>query len=164
MTTAQLLTKELQQEAANNKKILDRIPEAQLLWKPHEKSMTIGRLGMHIAELPGWIVRCLTADEYDLGAGPYIPNVPESRAQIMAEFEKTMQRAMDLLSTATDETLEKNWKLRRGEIVIQDMPRSSFVRRQFGHMSHHRGQLSVFLRLLNVPVPALYGPSADERT
>lgn len=163
MNTAQRLTAELQQEAAKNKLMLERIPESKLSWKPHEKSMTIGRLGMHIAELPNWIVRSLTSEEYEFGAGPYNPNIPQKHAQIMEEFENQLHKAIELLKTASDDMLSRNWKVRKGDKLIYDMPRADIIRRQMNHIIHHRGQLSVFLRLLDVPVPGVFGPTADER-
>jgi uncharacterized damage-inducible protein DinB len=163
MNTAQRLVADLQQEAAKNKLMLEKIPESKLSWKPHEKSMTIGRLGMHIAELPHWITRSLSSDEYDMGTAPYNPNIPQAHAQIMAEFESQLRKATDILNTASDDALAKTWKFRKGDRVIYDMPRSDVIRRQLNHIIHHRGQLSVFLRLLDVPVPGVFGPTADER-
>lgn len=163
MNTAQRLVAELQQEAAKNKLMLERIPESKLSWKPHEKSMTIGRLGMHIAELPNWIVRSLTSEEYEFGVGSYNPNIPQKHVQIMEEFENQLHKATEILKTASDETLSKNWKVRKGDKLIYDMPRADIIRRQLNHIIHHRGQLSVFLRLLDVPVPGVFGPTADER-
>lgn len=163
MTIALRLIKELQQEAVKNKTMLERIPEPKLSWKPHEKSMTIGRLGMHIAELPKWIARCLTTKEYDMGTAPYNPNIPSTHAQIMAEFESQFNNAVKVLETASDSVLSESWKFRKGDKVIYEMPRAEVVRRQMNHIIHHRGQLSVYLRLVDVPVPGTFGPSADER-
>ena len=163
MNKAQAFITELQLESEKTKVILERIPETQLLWKPHEKSMTIGRLGLHVAELPNWVVRVLATEAFDFGPGPYTPRIPQTHAEIMSEFEKTLQEAIHALSGATEEKLAENWKLHRGERTIIEVTRSSFIRRSINHMVHHRGQLSVYLRLLNVPVPAIYGPSADEK-
>lgn len=163
MNTAQRLTAELQQEAAKNKLMLERIPESKLSWKPHEKSMTIGRLGMHIAELPNWIVRSLTSEEFEFGTGPYNPNIPQKHSQIMQEFEDQLSKALEVLKGATDDMLAKNWRVRKGDKLIYDMPRAEVIRRQMNHIIHHRGQLSVFLRLLDIPVPGTFGPTADER-
>jgi uncharacterized damage-inducible protein DinB len=163
MNTAQRLIAEIQQEAGKNKTMLERIPESKLSWRPHAKSMTIGRLGMHIAELPNWIVRSLTSEEYDFGTGPYTPNIPQTHAQIIVEFEQQLRSATETLGTASDEVLSKNWRVRKGDKVIYDMPRSEVIRRQLNHIIHHRGQLSVYLRLLDVPVPGVYGPTADEK-
>jgi uncharacterized damage-inducible protein DinB len=163
MSTAQRFIKELQQEATKNRAMLERIPEPRLSWKPHDKSMTLGRLGMHIAELPRWVDRCLNSKEFDMGTGPYNPNIPKTHAEIMAEFDRQLLSAVKNLESATDAMLEEQWKFRRGDLVIYDLPRGEVIRRQLNHIIHHRGQLSVFLRLLDVPVPGTYGPSADER-
>ncbi len=162
MNTAQRLIAELQQESAKNKIMLERIPESKLSWKPHEKSMTIGRLGMHIAELPNWITRSLTSEEYEIGATPYNPNIPQTHSQILTEFEKQLRKAIEQLDAASDETLAKNWRVHKADKVIYDIPRAEVIRRQLNHIIHHRGQLSVFLRLLDVPVPGTFGPTADE--
>jgi uncharacterized damage-inducible protein DinB len=160
---AKELVTELEQEAETTKRVLERIPEAQLTWKPHEKSMTLGRLGQHIAELPQWVVRCLTMDEFVFSDGPYKPVIPETHAQIMQTLEKNMDAAVKALETATDEKLATMWKVRKGERVISERQRFATIRRELRHLVHHRGQLSVYLRLLNVPLPNMYGPTADER-
>ena len=162
MNTAQRLSAELRQESAKNKIMLERIPASKLSWKPHEKCMTIGRLGMNIAELPNWITRSLASEEYDIGAAPYNPNIPQSHGQILAEFENQLRKAIERLDSASDETLAKNWRVRKADKVIYDIPRAEVIRRQLNHIIHHRGQLSVFLRLLDVPVPGTFGPTADE--
>jgi len=163
MNTAQRLIAELKQESAKNKTMLERIPESKLSWKPHEKSMTIGRLGMHIAEIPNWITRSLTSESHEIPVGPYNPNVPKTHAQIMTEFDCQLETAIGHLKNASDETLAKNWKVTKGDKMIYDMTRAEVIRRQMNHIIHHRGQLSVFLRLLDVAVPPSYGPTADER-
>ncbi len=163
MSTAQRLINELQVEAVKNKVMLERIPGGKLSWKPHEKSMTIGRLGMHIAELPKWFERCLTTKDYDMGTAPYNPNIPSAHTQIMAEFDSQLKNAVKVLETSNDNALSEIWKFRRGDKVIYEMTRAEVIRRQINHIIHHRGQLSVYLRLLDVPVPGTFGPSADER-
>lgn len=163
MNTAERLIAELKQESAKNKTMLERIPDLKLSWKPHEKSMTIGRLGMHIAELPNWITRSLTSESHEIGTGAYSPNIPKTHAQILAEFDSQLDTAIGHLKNATDDTLAKNWKVTKGDKLIYDMSRAEVIRRQMNHIIHHRGQLSVFLRLLDVSVPPVYGPTADER-
>jgi len=163
MNRAQELTAELQAESNSTKKILERIPESKMTWKPHEKSMTLGRLGMHIAELPRWIVRYLETQDYDFGTAAYKPVIPESHAQIMGEFETALSYAVGALKNSSDTELEKHWKaLNRGQIIF-DLPRREVIQRGLHHLIHHRGQLSVYLRLLGVPLPGMYGPTADER-
>lgn len=163
MNTAERLIAEIQQESAKNRTMLERIPESRLSWKPHEKSMTIGRLGMHIAELPHWITRSLTLDSYEIGTGSYNPNIPKTQAEILKEFDKQLEAAIGHLAKASDETLSRTWKVSKSDKVVYDLPREQVIRRQMNHIIHHRGQLSVFLRLLEVPVPPTYGPTADER-
>ncbi len=163
MNTAERLIAELQQEAAKNRTMLERIPESKLSWKPHEKSMTIGRLGMHIAEIPQWITRSMTLESFDIGAGPYNPNIPKTHGEILKEFDRQLETAVGYLAKATDETLAGKWKVSKGDTLVYDLPREQVVRRQMNHIIHHRGQLSVFLRLLGIPVPPSYGPTADER-
>jgi uncharacterized damage-inducible protein DinB len=163
MKTAERLITEIQQESAKNRTMLERIPESKLSWKPHEKSMTIGRLGMHIAELPHWITRCLTMDSFEIGNSPYNPNIPKTQTEILKEFDSQLDTAIRHLAKASDEALAGTWKVSKGDKVVYNLPREQVVRRQMNHIIHHRGQLSVFLRLLDVPVPPTYGPTADER-
>lgn len=163
MSLAETLTRQLQAVAAGNKKILERVPEDKLGWKPHEKSMTLGRLAMHIAELPHWVNRCLEDDHFDFSKLVYKPVIPENLAEIMSTYDSKLATAVEALSKATDEQLNANWSLRRGDAIIYEMPRKEVLHREQQHTVHHRGQLSVYLRLLDVPVPGLFGPSADER-
>jgi len=163
MKLADIYIGQLKSVVDANRRIIDRIPEDKLTWKPHEKSMTLGRLAMHVAELPHWVTRCLSTDFYDFAAQQYVPNIPETKQDILDKLEATLQGAITSLNNATDEDLAKNWSLRRGDITIYDLPRTVILHREQQHMVHHRGQLSVYLRLLDVPVPGIFGPSADER-
>ena len=163
MNISDILIAELDMESAGTKKVLDRIPESNLIWKPHDKSMMIGRLGLHIAELPDWIIRCLTSEEYNFGVGPYQPTFPSAKGDILRVFDEKLTKAKDAIRSTSDEQFAKHWKLRKGDFLIFDLPRPAVVRRQINHIIHHRGQLTVYLRLLGVPVPGLYGPSADEK-
>ncbi|MBS1771889.1 MAG: DUF664 domain-containing protein [Bacteroidetes bacterium] len=163
MSLAQTLTKQLQIVAAGNKKILERVPQDKLNWQPHEKSMTLGRLAMHLAELPHWFNRCIESDHFDFAAHPFKPNIPETHAQIMEEYERKLPPAVEALSKVTDAQMDELWSLKRGDITVFTMPRVDYLLHAIEHMVHHRGQLSVYLRLLDVPVPGMFGPSADER-
>lgn len=163
MTIAQQFSAELRDQANNTRKVLERIPQDKLGWKPHEKSTTIGRLGMHIAEQPGTIVRTLTTEGIDFAAVPFKPVFPNTTAEIMDTFEKTLKEASDALEKYPDDKLSLIWVARRGEQIAYQMPRSAVVRRALNHIIHHRGQLTVYLRLLDVPVPPTFGPTADER-
>jgi uncharacterized damage-inducible protein DinB len=163
MALAKQLSAELQQQAANTKKLLERIPGDNLTWKPHEKSTQIGRLGMHIAELPNSITRALESTGIDFAAVPFKPVFPNTTAEILDTFDKSLAKAVEALGKASDKDMEVIWKARRGEQVIYEMPRAAVVRRTLEHAIHHRGQLTVYLRLLNIPVPGTFGPSADEK-
>jgi uncharacterized damage-inducible protein DinB len=163
MQTKEQLIAELTKESEGTKTILLRIPETNLLWKPHAKSMTIGRLGMHIAELPGWISTCLETQELNFNPQDYKPFMPSAQAQIMEAFDKNLRKAIAILGVASEQTLAQQWKFRVGDQVIFDHPRRDVIRAGINHIIHHRGQLSVFLRLLDIPIPGLYGPTADEK-
>ena len=158
------LIAELKQEAVNTRKMLERVPEDKFLWKPHEKSMTIGRLASHIAEIPVWINRTLTANEFDFATASMVRTTYENRAALLKVFDEKQAEAIAALQNTTDEMLNETYSVRRGEQVMFSMPRKVMMRNfAFNHLIHHRGQLSVNLRLLDVPVPGMYGPSADER-
>ena len=155
---------ELKYEASNTRKILARIPEEQFNWKPHEKSMSLARLACHIAELPQWIAHIMTGTEFNFATDSFNRINVSSRDELIAIFELTIQRAIEYLEKATDDELNTSWTLRRAEIMRFELPRKVAIRNMvMNHIVHHRGQLSVYLRLLNVPVPGMYGPSADEK-
>jgi len=164
MTTATIYLAELEQEAAKTKRILERIPADKLTWKPHEKSMTLGRLGMHIAELPNWIKSTVETEGFDFAKSAYKPLVPDTKEQILEQFERSLTTGVETLSKVTEDELRVTWKATRGEQVVFALPRSGMIRNNLSHIIHHRGQLSVYLRLLGVPLPNLYGPTADERS
>jgi uncharacterized damage-inducible protein DinB len=163
MSIGQFFIQQFQQEAAGTEKILSRIPEDHFTWRPHEKSMTLGRLGMHIAELPRWVVRCVQTESFTFGSDGYKPVFPETLAQIMETFQQSLSDAITALNDASDETMRANWKLMYRDMVLYDLPRTAVIGKELRHIVHHRGQLSVYLRQLNVPLPNLYGPTADER-
>lgn len=163
MSIAKEFSIELNQQAANTKKVLERIPEGKLTWKPHEKSQQIGRLGMHIAELPNTIVRAIETESFDFAATPFKPVFPNTTAEIMETFEKSLSKATEILEKTPDDQLPIIWRALRGGQLVWEMPRSTVIRNTLNHILHHRGQLTVFLRLLDVPVPKTFGPTADER-
>lgn len=163
MSICQSLAAELQQEAKATRKLLERVPEGSFDWKPHDKSMSIGRLAGHVAELAALIVPALTQDELDFATGKYQPFVPSSTAELLERFDHNINAAIELLSGQADERMGDSWRLASGEQTFFKGPRAAAVRvLAFNHVVHHRGQLSVYLRLLDVPVPSIYGPSADE--
>lgn len=161
----QSLLQELEFETPATRKTLERVPE-QLNWAPHTKSMTMGRLAQHLAEIPDWAVKAITLDELDLapvGAAPYKPPVLSSTPQLLAEFDKNMAAAKAALAGTNDDHLMKPWSLKMGGKTVLTMPRVAVVRNfVLNHNVHHRAQLGVYLRLNNIPVPSVYGPSADE--
>ncbi|MFL5808562.1 MAG: DinB family protein [Flavisolibacter sp.] len=157
------IIKELEHEAAQTRKMLQRVPMDQKDWKPHEKSMTLGRLATHVAELPRWITMTLNSEELDLLKPNWKTNKPTTTDELVALHDDSTREAVEALRNATDETMMNKWSLRRGDAVFFTMPRLSVIRTMsMNHILHHRGQLSVFLRLLNIPVPGMYGPSADD--
>lgn len=157
---------ELEQEAAFTRRLLERLPEDKLEWKPAEKSMTLSRLATHLAELPGWAEPVLAHDEFDIqppGAPPYQPVEMESVGKILETFDANIEKLRQLLESLSDEDFMRPWTLKMGGADVFTAPKVGVVRSTlFNHAVHHRGQLSVYLRLCDVPVPAVYGPSADE--
>ncbi len=132
-------------------------------WKPHEKSMKLGRLASHVAELPGWIAMTMTTDELDLSKMDYKPVIASSTEELTGILDTNVDKAVGALEKATMEDFQKPWTLRNGDNVFFTMPRMGVIRSMaYSHHYHHRGQLSVYLRLLDIAVPGMYGPSADE--
>ena len=155
---------ELKFESGNTKKILEKVPADKPDWKPHEKSMKLGRLAMHIAETPYWISQILSADEFDFATRKFGAFTAEGAESAVSVFQKNFDKALSDLSNASDEELNKKWVVRFGEKIMYDTPKKVAIRGfAFNHLVHHRGQLSVYLRLLDIAVPGMYGPSADEK-
>ncbi|MCW3118736.1 MAG: DinB family protein [Chitinophagaceae bacterium] len=155
---------ELKQESALTKKILERVPLEHRDWQPHSKSMSIGRLATHIAEIPHWIKEILSADEYDFATKPFKLHVASSQDELMTIFSANIDNALAELLRADDEAFKKRWTIKRGTQVIMSPVKEVAIRGwAYSHLYHHRGQLTVFLRLLDLPVPGMYGPTADER-
>jgi uncharacterized damage-inducible protein DinB len=159
----QALLHELQQESGATKRLLDRIPESQLAWKPHPKSMTLGQLAFHVATIPSDLSRLARLDEFDASNANFEPAAPESKEAIAAALEKSLGEAAEYLSSLDAAQADAPWRLTlRGDEVFT-MPRAAVLRSLLlNHWYHHRGQLTVYLRLLDVSVPAIYGRSADE--
>jgi len=154
---------EFRQEVATTKRVLERVPEQKLLWKPHAKSMTLGQLASHVASVPGSVARILQQDSFDVSQGKFVPPQPKSMQEVLLAFEQSVCDAEQCLQSMTDDRARANWRLLRGERELMSLPRVGFVRSiMMNHWYHHRGQLSVYLRLLDVPLPVIYGPSADE--
>ncbi len=165
MSLNDTLLGELQYEAVATRKCLERIPEDKYDWKPHEKSMAMGKLAAHIAEMVGWVKDTVEKPEINFAAMDYKPFEPQTTAGLVDFFDKNLSAATESLKDVSDEVLMQNWKMRDGEKVYFEMPRVAVLRGfVFKHLVHHRGQLSVYLRLNDIPVPEIYGPSADEGT
>lgn len=156
---------EFDRECSTTRKVLSRVPGDKLSWKPHAKSMSIGQLAQHLATLPHWIGGSLLPGEFDMakGGGDFAPKEAASAEAVLKTFDESVAAAKNAMAGLDDTRAMGPWKLRRGEKVIMEMPRLALVRTiLLNHSIHHRGQLSVYLRLLDVAVPAIYGPSADE--
>jgi uncharacterized damage-inducible protein DinB len=162
-TPVQLLYPDLAQEFASTRRMLERVPDGNDAWKPHDKSMTLGRLASHLAELPNFTTLILRTDDLDWETFKYVPVVLESTAARLAEFDARSGEMAAALEGADWAALSKEWSMRSGSQVFVKDVKSTLVR-TFGlsHMAHHRAQLGVYLRQLGVPVPGMYGPSADE--
>lgn len=159
----QLALGDLEHEIATTRRVLERVPEEHLGWKPHAKSFSLAQLATHLTQIPHWITITLIQDELDAAAAPRI-EPPATHAELMRRFDDHVAEARAALQSADESTFRKNWTLRAGDHVILTMPRLAVLRGFcLSHMIHHRGQLSVYLRLLDVPVPSIYGPSADEQ-
>lgn len=154
---------ELNYESALTKKMLERVPLDKKDWKPHEKSMSVGRLATHVAEITHWMTDILSADEFDFMKANFKPTTASSTEELLSIFQENLDKAIASLEKTTDEEFKKIWVVKNGETIMFQTPKNVAVRGwAFSHMIHHRGQLSVYLRLLDVPVPGMYGPTADE--
>lgn len=156
------LVKEMEQEANTTRKMLSRIPDDKYDWQPHPKSMTVRRLATHIAELPSWVTMTLNTDELDFSKSAYQPAVINNTKELLDHFEKSLAEGKKSLQEAREEDLDKPWTLRNGEKIYNTSPKSEVLRMSYCQTVHHRAQLGVYLRLLNIPIPGSYGPSADE--
>jgi len=166
MTIGQMMLGEFDQEMQNTRKVLERCPDEKWNWKPHEKSGTLGWLAGHVGTVPEWIAMTINTAELDYAPvdGPsYQPPKIENRAQLLAAFDKASAEARAALAKVSDADIMKGWKLLAGGQEIFTMPRVACIRGMcLNHLIHHRAQLTVYFRLIGVPVPGLYGPSADE--
>ncbi|PJJ61038.1 DinB family protein [Hymenobacter chitinivorans] len=162
---AQALLPELDHELALTRRVLSRLPEAQFGWQPHPKSMTLTVLATHISDLLGGIAMTMQSTELDLEQYDAVNDGPAATlAELLTRLEASGASAAEAISNATTEDFAEPWTLRHGPTVLLSQPRADIVRHLLSHLIHHRGQLSVYLRLLEVPVPYIYGPSADEAT
>lgn len=164
MAIKDALIAELKHESSLTRKMLERVPLDKKDWVPHEKSMSLGRLATHVAEIPHWVSRIVTFDDFDFLVQGFSSHVASSQEELLKIFNDKLNKAITDLETMDDPSFEKEWIVRRGEQVIYKLKKKVALRGwAFNHQVHHRGQLSVYLRLLDVPVPGMYGPSADEK-
>jgi uncharacterized damage-inducible protein DinB len=162
MNIIELISKEFEAEALTTRKMLERVPTDKLQWQPHSKSMTMERLTVHIAELPSWIPMTLHTSELDFGSQPYEPTPIKDAKELLALFEKSLTEARKALQEAKEEDLLPNWTLRNGDQIYLTQTKYEVIRHSLSQTIHHRAQLGVYLRLLDIPIPGSYGPSADE--
>lgn len=164
MTLGQIFAAEMRQETASTRKMLERLPGEKFGWQPHEKSMTLERIAGHIVEMLMWTGATLTQDELDFSTFDYTPKVYTDSAELIADLDKNLAEAVEILNNTPNEAMTENWTLRNGEQIYFTMPKAAVLRSMvMNHIIHHRGQLSVYMRLLDIPVPGVYGPSADEK-
>jgi uncharacterized damage-inducible protein DinB len=155
---------QLERESSATRKVLERVPDGHNDWKPHPRSMPLGYLAALVARLPGWVAMMVNLDEYVLEPqGQFYPKTANSRRELLKVFDDSVAESRDALTKATDEHLLKPWRLIVAGHVVSEQPRHIAISDAvFSHLSHHRGQLTVYLRLNDLPVPAIFGPSADE--
>ncbi|MFT3745972.1 MAG: DinB family protein [Pyrinomonadaceae bacterium] len=154
---------ELDNEAKTTRACLERVPLDKADWAPHEKSMKMGRLAVHCAEMFGWTESTFKSDVLDFSTMDYKPFEPKTTEELLAFFDDHIEKAKAVIAETSDETMLTDWTMRNGEQVYFTMPKVAVMRTfVLNHIIHHRGQLSVYLRLNDIPVPSIYGPSADE--
>jgi uncharacterized damage-inducible protein DinB len=166
MKLSEMMLPEFDHEMANTRKTLERVPDEKLDWKPHEKSFSLGGLATHLANIPSWTANTFDQDELDIappGAPPFRLEQAKSRSELLKAFDKNVAAARAALAGASDASWQGSWSLLNGGNKIFTLPRTAVMRGfVMNHLIHHRAQLGVYLRLLDVPVPSIYGPSADE--
>jgi uncharacterized damage-inducible protein DinB len=164
MTIAETLLPEFDHEMSSTRKLLECVPDGKFAWKPHEKSMALGRLASHVAEIPSYVTVTINLPALEIGPGHQPFNVA-SKAEILAAFDKNVADARAALAGASDENLTQPWSLIFGGHTAFTMPRAAVLRNMaMNHLIHHRAQLGVYLRLNDVAIPGMYGPSADQKT
>jgi len=169
MKLTDLYLAQLDSEAKRTRKTLEHVPEGKGDWKPHAKSMPLGRLAMLVAHMPSWLSLIIKQDELDVvpkpGASPAVSMKPlNTAAELVKAMDDDVAAARDALKSTTDDHLMTHWKLLAAGKIVGDDPRYVAIRDTFAHLAHHRAQLGVYLRLNDIPVPSVYGPSADDRT
>jgi uncharacterized damage-inducible protein DinB len=160
MTMAAALLPEFDQEMATTRRLLERVPSDKGTWKPHTKSFSLAHLAQLVSWMPGWVTRTLRETELNLRTA--VGYSVEATETLLKGFDENVRSARQALIETTDAEFEMPWSLKMGDQVLFTAPRSTVVRQHISHLVHHRGQLTVYLRLLDVPVPSIYGPTADE--
>lgn len=164
MTQIAAIKKELENEAITTRKMLALVPAEKFDWRPHPKSMAMMNLATHIAELPSWVSMVLNTDELDFAVDEYQPTIVKSNAELLDMFTKNLATGLAPLDEAKEELLEKTWTLRNGEQILSKGSKAAMIRMSLSQIIHHRAQLGVYLRLLDIPIPGSYGPSADDHS
>jgi uncharacterized damage-inducible protein DinB len=161
MSTPAIPLAEFDQEMATTRRLLERVPSEKGEWKPHAKSFSLAHLAQLVSWMPGWISTTLREPHIDLagGAGYSV----EKTERLLEAFDRSVREAHEALATIVGEKLNEPWSLKRGDMVLFTSPRGETVRQHLNHLIHHRGQLTVYLRLVDVPLPSIYGPTADEK-
>ncbi len=160
MSISETLLPEFDQEMAATRRVIERVPDDNPDWKPHPKSFSIAHLAQLLAWMPGWIGQTLTSTELDLAAGSGYST--QGTETLLGMFDENVRAAREAIAAASDADYEVPWSLKMKGEVLFTLPRGAVVRQHISHLSHHRGQMTVYLRLLDVPVPSVYGPTADE--
>lgn len=160
MSIADTLLPEFDEEMASTRRVLERVPDDDPDWKPHPKSFSVAHLAQLLAWMPGWIAQTLTSTELDLASGGGYS--VESTKTLLRMFDENVREAREAIAAADDVDFDVPWSLKMKGEVLFTLPRGAVVRQHISHLSHHRGQMTVYLRMLDVPVPSIYGPTADE--
>lgn len=161
MKLADQFIAELEQEALATRRVLDRVPDGRWSWRPHARSFSLGQLALHVATIPGLVGELIAQDTLEIP--PFVQAEAASRAELLQSFERSLARAREILSARDDGWMAATWTIVRGGTPVMTVPRAAAIRTiMLNHWYHHRAQLGVYLRLLDVPVPSVYGPSADE--
>ena len=163
MKLIEKLLKEIEEEGQKTRNMLSIVPDDKYDWRPHPKSMPVKDLALHIADLPTWVTLAVTTDELDFAASPYNPGDVNNTEELLALFGKNLAKAKADMEQATEEQLEEPWTLRNGAVVYMTLSKYETIRHALAQTIHHRAQLGLYLRLLNIPIPGSYGPSADEQ-
>jgi uncharacterized damage-inducible protein DinB len=163
MTIASGFLQELEQEAQTTRRLLERVPDSRLSWRPHEKGRTLGDLAMHVAMVPGSVAEIVSKPSPTQAPDFADPPAPQTTPELVKAFEDSLAKAKRILGGMNDAAASETWRLMAGDRELLAIPRAAFMRTvMLNHWYHHRGQLSVYLRFLGVPLPSIYGPSADE--